>query len=321
MRAGHGHLLLRPRLQQQIIRTSGLALVVVGIILIAAGAAYFIYAEMAGSNLAQLNVSTAPPAVHNVPVTAIDASPPEDGAGIAASPVLPAPDDTSPSHETSPRISSDVVASQQLYPGTLISPNAWGDALKYEPASSAEEAFLESFSPVNPLLSPSPGTLADPTRIIISAIGVDSRVQGLQIRDLGNSLAYETPDNVVGHIPEGSNPGELGSSWYFGHLESPLAGEGNVFGSLPKIPDMLRSGEDVHAVVESSSGSFLYKLTEGLVVKPNDLSLSYANLKLQNPEFANLNPEGANLHLVTCVPKLVYDHRLVISGQLIGVRQ
>ena len=240
---------------------------------------------------------------------------------VGADPLLPDPADLPLPDNTSFQISSDAIASQQLYPGQLINPSAWSDILEYEPASSLEASLIQGFVPVDPSFAPPPGTLTSPNQIIIPSIGVDSNVEGLQIRNLGDSRAYETPNNIVGHIPEGSNPGESGSTWYFGHLESPIAREGNVFYELPKIPEMLRKGQDVYAVVESDSGSFLYQITEAMVVKAEDLSLSYEHLQQQNPDFANLDPNGANLHLVACVPRFVYDHRLVVSGQLIGVRQ
>ena len=165
------------------------------------------------------------------------------------------------------------------------------------------------------------GSLTDPERIIITSIGVDSAVKGLEILDLGDSRAYETPNEVVGHIPQAGNPGEVGSSWYFGHLESPVAGEGNVFRDLPSIPDMLRRGDEVYAEVFSSSGAFLYQITESLVLEADDLSLSYTDIQKANSDYAALDPGGAILHLVTCVPRLVYDHRLVVSGQLVGVKK
>ena len=165
-----------------------------------------------------------------------------------------------------------------------------------------------------------PGTLAPPTHLVIPSIGVDSDVSGLEILDLGDSTAYETPKHVVGHIPELSNPGEMGGTWFFGHLESPIAGEGNVFYNLPKIPDLLRRGEDVYVVVDNGSRSYLYQITEAFVVGQEELKLDYGYLQTIRPEYAQLDPEGANIHLVACVPKLVYDSRLVVSGRLVGIR-
>ncbi len=298
---------------QKLPRISGALLIIPGILLIAVGVGYYVYAAWAGSELGELNVATTPPDAVS-PVSTVPKTGTITGALITNTPPASV-EQHSPSNSPPLLLSADTIASQQAYPGELISPYAWGDPLEYEPPSSE----FGEFDPVGSLQGSPAGSLTDPVRIIIPAIAVDSAVEDLEIRDLGNSRAYETPDQVVGHIPQGANPGEVGSSWYFGHLESPVAGEGNVFISLPKIPDMLRRGEEVYAVVESISGSYLYQLTEGLVVEADDLTLSYFDLQQANPDYSKLDPEGAILHLVTCVPRLVYDHRLVISGQLVGV--
>jgi hypothetical protein len=225
-----------------------------------------------------------------------------------------------PAKEAVIQLSPSAIASQQLYPGTEIRATYWSNPLEYEPASYVESSLIQGFRPIDSRLFASPGTLSAPTRIIIpQPIEVDSDVAGLQVMDLGDSRAYETPKHVVGHIPESANPGERGSLWLFGHLESPLAGEGNVFYNLPKIPDLLRKGEDVYTIVESGSVSYLYKITESFVVHQDDLKLDYEHLRGLKPDYAHLDPNGANIHLVACVPRFVYDSRLVVSGVLVGI--
>lgn len=219
------------------------------------------------------------------------------------------------------KISASAIAAQEPYPAQAISSTYWNNPLEYEPASQQLASLISSFTPVDPASAPPPGTLSAPTQISIPSIEVDSVVEGLRINNLGTSRAYETPNNVVGHIPEGSNAGESGSAWFFGHLESPLAGEGNVFYDLPKIPDMLRQGEEVYTIVESGSTSYLYRITEAVVVRQEDLRLDYAHLQQLMPDYARLDPSNANIHLVACVPRFVYDHRIVVSGELVGIRQ
>ena len=119
------------------------------------------------------------------------------------------------------------------------------------------------------------GQLPRPTRLIIPSIDVDSAIVQLRILDLGNYQQYDTPNNVVGHIPESANPGEEGSIWLFGHLESPIRNEGNVFAQLPEIPTMLRRGDEVYAVVENGSESFLYRIVESRVIPQEQLTLTY----------------------------------------------
>ena len=258
--------------------------------------------------------------VENVSILPSSAKPISD-------PVAPsAPDDvttsTSPPVVESPppQIPSSAIASQQLYPGEAIKATYWNNPLRYETDSSSVSSYLQGFKPIDSRSSQPPGTLPGPTQLIIQSIEVDSKVNGLEIVNLGDSQAYETPKHVVGHIAERSNPGERGSVWLFGHLESPVSGEGNVFYNLPKIPNLLRQGQDVFAIVSNGEASYLYKITEAFVVHQDQMTLNYAHLKTLKPEYAQLDPSGANIHFVACVPRLVYDHRIVVSGELVGVR-
>ncbi len=285
--------------------------IIPGVILIALAAAYYIYAAQAGAGLDDLNVKQPPTVAHSQEVQVPDVGTRTPPTNILA-PTVDLPIQPS-------LLSDETIASQQAYPGELISPYAWEDPGKYDPSSSLG-ARPQGYVPVDASQGSLAGSLTDPERIVITSIRVDSEVKELEIIDLGDSRAYETPNNVVGHIPQASNPGETGSSWYFGHLESPVAGEGNVFRDLPTIPDMLRRGDEVYVEVFSSSGAFLYQITESLVLEAHDLTLSYADIQEANPEYAGLDPGGAVLHMVTCVPRLVYDHRLVVSGHLVGVR-
>ena len=240
-------------------------------------------------------------------------APPEAGVVTAS---------TSPPVVESPplQISSSAIASQQLYPGDSLKATYWNNPFQSETDSSLDSSYLRGFKPIDSTSFQPQGTLSAPTHLIIPSIEVETDVRGLEILNLGDSQAYETPNHVVGHIAERSNPGERGSVWLFGHLESPVSGEGNVFYNLPKIPNLLRQGQDVYAIVSNGESSYLYKLTEAFVVHQDQMNLSYAHLKTLKPEFAQLDPSGANIHFVACVPRLVYDHRIVVSGTLVGVR-
>ena len=341
MEIGYDYLLMRSRLQQSFIRGSAILLVITGAILLSAGVAYFAYAYKARSDLDKLN-ATAPLSQEMIPNLASSSIPErvaQEGPGIPG-PVAPAsaevgqePDqlafnfrensalpaqvDTSTgvqgvsqppslSEAPPPQISAAAIAAQNLYPGEAIRPSYWSNPLEYEPASYIEASFIQGFKPVDASSLPPPGTLAAPSRLIIPAIEVDSEVSGLKILDLGDSRAYETPKHVVGYIPEMANPGEKGSAWFFGHLESPIAREGNVFYNLPKIPGLLRKGEDVYAIVENGNTSFLYRIIETKVVHQDDIKM--------------YDTGGPTIHMVACVPRLVYDHRLIVTGELVGIR-
>ena len=196
-----------------------------------------------------------------------------------------------------------------IYPGYQMHPKYWGQPLwagtdRYvgqEPG--LPDGYMSLLA--SDVVIPS-GDMAPARRIRIPAIGVDSSVEDLLILDLGDSRAYETPDNVVGHIPDTSNPGEVGNGWFFGHLESPFQGEGNVFQNLPKIPKLLQEGDPVYITVESDDGEFLYQATQATIVYQDDLRLH--------------DSDDASITLVACVPRLVYDHRLLVTAKLVGIK-
>ena len=197
-------------------------------------------------------------------------------------------------------------AAYTLYPGSVTPYRAWAD-----PRGTLDlghEPLLEGFAPVSALGQPSlHGEAGRADRIIIPAIGVDARVEELGIRDLGDSRAYQTPRHTVGHIPGTPNPGSHGNGWYFGHLESPVQGEGNVFSRLPQAAGLLRAGEDVFVVAQSGAAQYLYQATETDLVHEDDLSLYQAG--------------DARLTLVTCQPRGRYDHRLLVTAKLVGYRE
>ena len=140
----------------------------------------------------------------------------------------------------------------------------------------------------------------------IPIINLNSRIEELQLIDLEDNTHYNTPKNVVGHIPDTNNPGETGNAWYFGHLQSPLKDEGDVFRNLPLIPEKMKEGFPVYIVLNTDIAEFAYQVISTEVIHQDNLNL--------------YNSELATVTLVTCVPKLIYDHRLVVTARLVGVR-
>ena len=191
------------------------------------------------------------------------------------------------------------------FPGEVLTPDFWNNLYAYEPAHLREQALLRGFTPIGeggatiPYIEPS-------TRILVPSIGVDSTISELYILDLGDSRTYESPDNTVGHIPESPFPGEEGTSWFFGHTESPISREGSVFFNLQKVPEKLRNGEDVFIITDNGINQFLYRAISTQVVHQDDLRL-------------DASPDS-DINLVSSVPRFVYDHRLVVSGELIALR-
>jgi LPXTG-site transpeptidase (sortase) family protein len=216
--------------------------------------------------------------------------------------VAPA-DDVRETLDTQPVVGAAPSAAA-LYPGTLLPARQWAD-----PRGSLDipVANLTGFTPLSSQARPSiQGAEGMAAHMSIPAIGVDAGVDEIEILSLDNASAYLTPAFTVGHIPGTPNPGSHGNGWYFGHLESPVAGEGNVFTRLPRIPDMLRNGEEVHVILRTGLLEYLYVVTQTDLVDEEDMALYQAS--------------DARITLVTCYPRLRYDQRLLVTAQLIGVR-
>ena len=328
MEAGYDYLLedrrfrfLR-RMRENPLPYAGGGLVVLGLIAVLVASLYFFVFNKSTAELEEeLNASAAPavapvappasepaqsiqvqqpvappaPAATPAPALALPPAPPVEVPPPPPAVVAIEPDD--PPEEVDPPAG--------LYPGESQTAAQLVDPAAVDPADALAE-FLESFQPISPETAASLGELPAPTRLLIPSIEVESEVSQLRLLNLGSSRSYETPDNVVGHIPESANPGEAGSTWLFGHLESPIRNEGNVFADLPEIPGMLRRGAEVFAVVENGNDSYLYRIVESKVVPQEELTLT--------------NDGSPQLLMVTCVPRLVYDHRLVVRGELVGVK-
>jgi len=360
MEAGYDYLLLRGRLQRRFLNVSGIFIFVFGAMLLATSGAYYGYAAKAHADLDSLNVTLPETAAKigaglgsqssvaeafvdpgqggvyslstsgdskgqssNQTVTAAvqatgvapggasagsseDSSGPKVIVGVASA--EPGEDPVSASGPSNPRLvlPASVISGQQLFPGESLQASFWSNPLSFESASYRERILLQGFNAVDldQGLALNSGSAA--TRLIIPSIDVDTGIDELAILDLGGSRAYETPTNTVGHIPETANAGEAGSGWFFGHTESPIQGEGSVFLNLSKIPGMLQNGEDVFVVTSNGEHQYLYRITSSRVVPQEEMMLH--------------DTGQATLHLVSCVPRLVYDHRLIVSGELIGVK-
>ena len=180
-----------------------------------------------------------------------------------------------------------------------------------DPRLAAIEAAIEaSIAEVATYFAPTPEDLASAgalaTRIRIPAIEVDAVIDELRIRQLGDSLAWETPKRVVGHIPRTAKAGAAGQGWYFGHLESPIRGEGNVFARLPELPQ-LAGDSPIFIFLETAGRNYAYQVYVTEVVHEDDIALS---------------DSGAHdITLVTCTPRFYYDHRLLVTAALVGIRE
>jgi len=257
-------------------------------------------AQIPSRQVAQIRpVRTVYPEPESRPVEAVPASPTvtEPVAELAAVEVVP-PD-------------AEVLVSSYnaIYPGFQIHPKYWGDPLwaGTDPYTYGEVGRPDGFVALSAADGLARGLGAQAREIRIPAIGVDSAVKDLAVIDLGDSSTYETPNNVVGRIPTTAQAGETGNAWFFGHLESPIKGEGNVFQNLPQIPGMLKNGDPVYISIVTDDGEYLYQVTETEVVYQDDLRLS--------------DSDDSTITLVACVPRLKYDYRLLVTGKLVGVKR
>ena len=141
--------------------------------------------------------------------------------------------------------------------------------------------------------------------IEIPILNIKSEVRDLEIVELNGYKKYASPNNFVGRIPADRSPKNSISAWYFGHLESPIKGEGNVFHNLPEIPDLIRDGERVYIVLENDRSKYVYQAISSEVVKAEELRLH--------------NAGSSFIFLVTCVNRPTYDQRLVVRANIVGI--
>lgn len=268
MIAGYDYLALRWREGNFWTRTriAAAALLITGGILTGIGGAYYGYANQARNGLGKFQVEAVEIApVWNPVVRAIEPKP----------------------------VSQSIVPEVSLYSGDA-------GEIPADTGPDLPEGFaLVDVSEDNPLI-----LVAPTTRMTIASLGIDSNVVELSIVNLGDRRAYETPNNTIGHIPETADAGEGGSGWYFGHTESPVLDEGDVFFNLQQVADELRAGRDVDIITDNGTEQFLYRVTGTRVVHEDSLTLN--------------SDGGPSIHLVSCVPRLVYDYRLIVDAQLIA---
>ncbi len=298
MEAGYDYLLLRGGFRQQLAKYAGIGLIALGVMLLASGGAYYGYAAVAGAGLENLNAA-APGPVGPAP-------------GLVAAIGEPGGTDQEPTDRA-----------------RLVPPSSPSN-IGYEPGSSADawdfrewsnpwdfesidfgNSMFQGFTPVDFGSPAFDDVLPSATRLIVPGTGIDSTVDELQILDLGGSRAYETPANTIGHLADTANAGEMGSSWFFGHTQSLIGGEGSVFSDLTKIPEMLNNGENVFIIADNGDHQFLYRVTSSDVVHQEDFSQG---------DLHQYETGLASIHLVSCVPSWVYDHRLIVTGELIAQR-
>ncbi len=146
------------------------------------------------------------------------------------------------------------------------------------------------------------GTQPPASRLIVPRLGIDVKLDELRVT--GSTIAsYASGDNpAAGYSTVSANPGERGAIWLFG----PTGKGSHSFSSLSRSGELLSSGKEVLMFVNTAEQHYLYAATHSEVIPASDLRLN--------------STERATVHLVVPVPSGLYDHFLVLSGELIGVK-
>lgn len=291
MEAGYDYLLFRRDYSRVKLWISAIVLLCVGITALGGSGAYYTYKNQVSSTLTELNANMVIEPDKSVPTITNYDNITED---ISSKPKSP------------PGLSVGDIQNLVFNSGDNINAPGWVDPMTYAPINTDATTLIENFYPIDSTQAMPLGTQKPANRIKIPALSINSPVKELSILNTAKGLKYENPTQSIGHLYNTANAGELGSSWFFGHLESPVAGDGSVFYHLPRIADLIKQGKEVFIITENDHTQFLYKITSTQILKAEDLRLHDSG--------------KASIHLVTCIPRLIYDHRLIATGKLVGFK-
>ena len=143
------------------------------------------------------------------------------------------------------------------------------------------------------------------TRMMVPGIGLRASVEELEVVEEGDSRSWETPKHVVGHIPTTGKPGTSGQGWYFGHLESPISGEGNIFRRLPELAARFKQGEQFTIQLDAGNERYVYQVYRTDVVHATEFVVSDSRLN--------------DITLVSCWPQFEYSERVLVTAALVEV--
>ena len=174
-------------------------------------------------------------------------------------------------------------------------------ALALPPGTYSDDVTRLGFTPLGPSDAHPLGSLPQAQRVIVPELGINVRTSqaglgGPSVLDASEGKDWDNLDVIQ------ANPGERGALWFFGE-----AGQGaHHFGGLEDAAAKLVEGEDILIFVDNGDEVFLYAGTHTDVFSTADLRLSGTN--------------RSTIHLTVPVPSGLYDHFLVLSGELVGVK-
>ena len=174
-------------------------------------------------------------------------------------------------------------------------------ALALPPGTYAEDVGRLGFTPLGPADAHPLGSLPQAQRVIVPELGINVKTTqtGLTGPSVLDAAAGEDRANL-GVVQ--ANPGERGALWFFGEAGR----DSNNFGGLEDAAALLVDGEDILIFVDNGSEVYLYAGTHTDVFPTADLRLS--------------GTDRSTIHLTVPVPSGLYDHFLVLSGELVGVK-
>lgn len=178
--------------------------------------------------------------------------------------------------------------------------NRLRDEFTSELQSSDRPTTTTTSGTTTPETIPSRTALAVPqgdavAQIRIPDIGVDSIVV--------NGVSRDDLRKGPGHYPDTPLPGQEGNSAIAGHRTT----YGAPFGDL----DQVAVGDSI--IVRTLQGTFVYRVTEQIIVDPNDLSV--LDPVREDPDDPT-GPYAATLTLTTCNPKYSAAQRLVVKARI-----
>jgi sortase A len=168
--------------------------------------------------------------------------------------------------------------------------------------SDDEQGSTRSLQPAQP--EPVSAPAADPVRLQIPALDVDTDIEPVGVAENGN-MAEPTEWNDAGWFEPGPRPGGIGNAVIAGHYDSPWGPA--VFYRIDSLVP-----EDEIIVTMDDDSELRFAVTKTLVVSAEDAPLQ---------EIFGISSDR-NLNLITCYgvydrERGLYDDRLVVFTELI----
>jgi sortase A len=147
---------------------------------------------------------------------------------------------------------------------------------------------------VSPVATSTPKPAATPKPQIVLGI---MKISKIKVNDpIVEGVAKENLRVGLGHLPGTAGIGEIGNCAIAGHRSY-------TFGRFFNRLDEIKMGDII--IIETKEFVFTYEVYEILVVEPTDTSVLKKN-------------EGEKtLTLITCTPKMVATHRLIVHAKLV----